>query len=124
MGERITKAIKAELGLDVTVIVRSAAELAVVVKENPFAARDVDPKQLHVVFLSAHPSAASIAVVDRAELAPDEFEVGNRVIYARLPGGVIASKMPDWEKVLGVSATMRTWGTVLRLAQVGVAAAV
>jgi uncharacterized protein (DUF1697 family) len=115
LSASIAARIKKDLGLDVTVILRTGAELVTVIEKNPFLSRRVDPKQLHVVFLSAAPRAALLARVDRDEFGPDEFEAGPRVLYVRLPNGVIASRLPDWEKLLGVSATMRTWGTVLRL---------
>ena len=115
LGKKIAARIKAETGFDTVALVRSGDDLARVIDANPFPRRGVDPKQLHVVFLSAQPRKELIAGVDRADVAPDEFEVGERVIYVRLPAGVMASNMPDWEKALGLSATMRTWGTVLRL---------
>jgi uncharacterized protein (DUF1697 family) len=115
LGASIASAIRKDLGIDVTVMLRTAAELATVIEKNPFPARGADPKQLHVVFLSAAPRGALLAQVDRTAVAPDEFAVGRRVLYVRRPAGVMAARLPDWEKLLGLSATMRTWGTVLRL---------
>jgi uncharacterized protein (DUF1697 family) len=111
----IASAIDAELRLDVKVLVRTATELTTVVDGNPFAVPRADPKQLHVVFLSAAPAADKIANVDRARLAPDQFEPGSRVLYLRLVNGIAGSRTPDWERLLGLTATTRNWNTVTRL---------
>lgn len=111
----ISAGIKAAFGMEVATMVRSAKELAAVVDENPFVARGVDPVELHATFLTANPAAAKIAAVDREECAPDEFAVGTRVIYMRLRNGVMGSRLPDWDKVLGVRATTRNWNTTIRL---------
>ncbi len=115
LERRIASAIDAELGLDVKVLVRTATELTTVIDENPFATRRADPKQLHVVFLSAAPASNKIASVDRDRLAPDQFEPGSRVLYLRLVNGIAGSRMPDWERALGLTATTRNWNTVTRL---------
>jgi uncharacterized protein (DUF1697 family) len=112
---QIASRIKADLGLDVTVLVRSTAEFSSTVDGNPFTLRGADPKQLYVAFLSEPPPRAKVTSVDMDAFAPDQFEFGDRVIYLRLRNGVIASRLPDWERVLGVRATTRGWNTVTRL---------
>src|ERR1017187_2944025 len=48
---QIGSRIAADLGLDVKVLVRSADEFGAVVDANPWPARGVDRKELHVAFL-------------------------------------------------------------------------
>jgi uncharacterized protein (DUF1697 family) len=115
-AKRIAAGIEKDLGMDVKVLVFSAAELAAIVKANPFAAQRVDPKELHVTFLSGPTPRAKLAQIDRGSVAPDEFEPGKRAIYERRRGGVLASKLPDWQKVLGIDVTARNWNTVTKLA--------
>jgi uncharacterized protein (DUF1697 family) len=115
----IAARIEADMGLDVHVIVRSSKELGAIVDANPFLDRGAVPKELHCVFLSAAPSLQGI---DPGGFAPDEFEAGDRVLYVRLPNGVMASRLPNWERVLGLTATMRTWNTVTRLRELADAA--
>jgi uncharacterized protein (DUF1697 family) len=116
MERTIASAIKRELGVETVVLVRSAAEIATVVEHNPFAGRrGVDPKRLHAVFLSKAPARAATASIDMGAFAPSEYAFGKRVVYARLPRGVIGSPMPNWERMLGVRATMRSWAVVLRI---------
>lgn len=101
------------LGPSVCAMVRSAAYLKKVAAGNPFAHHD--PKQLHVVFL-----ASRTKPIDTAKYAPDELAFGDRCVYVRLPNGVQGAKIPDWNKALGVPATMRTWRTVTRLLDLAV----
>ena len=112
----IEKRLTADAGLDVKVLVRSAKEMAGVVDGNPFVGRrGVDVNELGVAFLSADPAAAKVEALSAAAYQPDEFEIGDRVVYTRQPSGVRASKLPSWEKALGVTVTARNWRTVTRL---------
>jgi len=52
---KIEREISARFGLEVTVVLRTKAELARLVAANPFAERESDPTKLHVTFLAAAP---------------------------------------------------------------------
>jgi uncharacterized protein (DUF1697 family) len=112
---QIASRIDSELGLDVKVLVRTADQLAAVAEKNPFAARGVGPKELHVAFLSTAPAAKKLAGLEPEQFTPDEFEVGDRVLYLRLPNGIAGSRLPDWERTLGLTVTVRNWNTVTKL---------
>lgn len=115
LEQQITAAIKRGAGMDVAVLVRSATDLGAVVDANPFAARGVNTDELHATFLASAPPAAKLTAVDSAACAPDEFAVGQRVIYLRLPNGVMGMRLPDWGKLLGQVTTTRNWNTTTRL---------
>jgi uncharacterized protein (DUF1697 family) len=115
LEQQISERIKKDLAMDVSVLVRTAAELIEVVAANPFVAKGTPAKELHVIFLSGVPPSGKAASVDHDAFAPDQFEFGERVIYVRLPGGVMGSRLPDWERLLGLRATTRNWNTVTRL---------
>jgi uncharacterized protein (DUF1697 family) len=114
----IEDAIAAELGMDVTVMVRRADELAAVVDGSRFGGRTDDPKQIHVAFLSEAPSSAAVKRFDAKEFAPDELAVAGREVYLLYPGGYARTKLTNavLEKQLGVRATSRNWRTVTALA--------
>jgi uncharacterized protein (DUF1697 family) len=111
----ISTRLKTTFGMDVVVMLRTAAELGKVVDSNPFVVRGIPPSDLHVAFLSATPSAAHSKALDHKAFLPDEFEFGPRVVYVRLPNGVMGSRLPDWDKALGVRATQRNWNTTTKL---------
>lgn len=109
----VESAIASDLGMDVKVLVRSAAEIDRVVLENPFAKDGIPGTQLHAIFLAANPMKK--IAVDPASVAPDEFALGERVIYIYVPNGLSGSTLPDFGKELGLPVTARNWNTVLKL---------
>lgn len=110
--------IRKDLGMQVTVIVRSGVELAAVVLKNPFLP-GADPATLYVIFLASSPEAASLTRLDPKLVAPDEFRVVDRAIYARYPNGYGRSKMTNtfFENRLRLRGTARNWKTVTKLAE-------
>jgi uncharacterized protein (DUF1697 family) len=114
----IEKRIRRDLGLNVTVLVRTGAELAKVVNANPFApARQ--PAALHVTFLAEKPARFRAVTLDPSRSEPDEFRLLGREVYLHCPNGYGRSKLTNayFEKQLGVAATTRNWKTVTKLAQ-------
>jgi uncharacterized protein (DUF1697 family) len=116
---KIEREIRARFGLDVTVVLRTKAELARLVAANPFAKRESDPTKLHVTFLAAAPDRRRLAGFDRAEFAPDDLHVGRNAVYLHMPTGYGRSKLSNafFEKELAVRATTRNWRTVTKLAE-------
>lgn len=115
LEQELSAGIRRSFAMDVAVLVRTAAELASVVDGNPFVAQGVSASELHATFLASAPAAARIAAVDRDACAPDEFAVGERVIYLRLRNGLTGSRLPDWDRLLGLRTTTRNWNTTTRL---------
>ena len=105
------------LGVDTPILVRTADELAGVVERNPFADVADDPKRHQVSFLSAPLAADVERDLLAADLAPERVAVDGREIHAWHPAGIqrspLAGRLTD--KRLGVTATARTWRTVLAL---------
>ena len=100
-------------GLSVLVMVRTAAELAAVVRANPYAGEQVDPKLLHVAFLAGPPDLARVAALDHAALLPDRLVVSEREPYLRY--ATSSQRSPLARVRLGVEATARNWRTVTAL---------
>lgn len=118
LEEEIAAAVAADVGTEITVMVRSAAAMAKTVAANPWPEAAARPKTLHVAFLTAPAGRRSVAAIDRERFAPDEFEVKGSVVYVHLPGGFARTKLTNdlWERSLGVRSTMRNWTTVSALA--------
>lgn len=115
LEREISSGIRASFAMDASVLVRSAAEFVSAVEANPFAAPGVPSSELHFCFLDAQPAAAKTRGVDPDSYKPDEFAFGKRVVYVRLPNGIMGSTLPDWERTLGVRATQRNWNTTTKL---------
>jgi uncharacterized protein (DUF1697 family) len=117
LAATLHQALADELGLDITCMVRTAAELRRVVEANPFDMAGVDGSRFTVVFLAGPVPHDRLAALDEAAFAPDEFRAGEREIYAHFPHSIrdsrLAARLTDRE--LGVAATSRNWNTVTRL---------
>lgn len=120
---KLTTRIEAELGerlgFDVTVFLRSCAEVAAIASRQPFDAKLVAKSKgkLQVAFYGKKPSAkAKKAVLDLAN-DEDRLAFEGRVLYW-LPSTGISESDLDWKPIdaaLG-QGTMRTMGTVEQIA--------
>lgn len=113
----LTSQISEWLGFDVPVIIRTRAELAAVVKRNPLRSLVDNPALYQVAFLSAKPKAAAIRALQDIDVAPEQFVVHGRELYAWYPGGSGRSNLAGLltDARLGVGSTARNWNTVTKL---------
>jgi uncharacterized protein (DUF1697 family) len=103
-------------GFAIPVIVRSRADLADVVANNPFPDAAADPTKLHVTFLAEQLDPAWIGHIAAGDLVPEEFATRKREIYLSLPGGLGRSKLAAAvDKALRGLGTTRNWRTVTTL---------
>ena len=115
----LAQSIRSALGLDVTVLVRTAAQLAKIVAGNPFLASGADPGKLHAALLATRPALERVRRLREADFAPDELHVSGGVVYLHCPHGYGRSKLSNafLEKQLAVTGTTRNWRTVTTLAE-------
>ena len=111
----IERRIADDLGLTVTVLLRTKEELAEVVAASPFAGRELDSSRVAVTFLADSPDQDRVDQLDPAAFAPEEFVVSGREVYVHCPDGFGRSKLPNFERKLGVAATARNWKVVTAL---------
>lgn len=110
----VESAISGAFGIDVTVMLRTADDLARVIERNPF--RQSDPAKLHVGFMTAEPPSAVVTDLDGERFAPEEFVIRGLELYLHLPNGMGRAKLPPYlDRRLGVATTVRNWNTVNKL---------
>jgi uncharacterized protein (DUF1697 family) len=111
---KVEEVLDEEFGLDVAVVVRSAAELAAVARRNPLREVATDPKRYQVTFLSANLPAKVVRELEDTVAGGERVVVSGREVYAWHPKTIARSKL--WAKLagktLGVTATSRNWATV------------
>jgi uncharacterized protein (DUF1697 family) len=116
LRHEMEKRLKSAFGFEVTVMVRTAAELEKVIANNPFAKEAADPTKVFAVFLTDKVKAADLATIDAAAFEPDRFVGKGREIYLHLPNGAGRSKLAgSIEGKVKVPATARNWRTVTAL---------
>jgi uncharacterized protein (DUF1697 family) len=111
----IEQRIVREFGSEVSIVLRTKAELAKVIAGNPFAVGDL--AKVHVTFLAQKPEAPLVRALAEHRSPPDEFRVVGREVYLRCPNGYGKTKLNNtfWERKLKVAATTRNWNTVTKL---------
>lgn len=118
----LESALHSEFGFEVPVICRSADEIEAVSSGHPFSDLGLDDRLLQVAFLDRPPAQAVESLISADEFAPDRFKGDGREIYLAYPDGSARSKLGHalLESRLGVSATLRNWRSVSKLAEMAV----
>jgi uncharacterized protein (DUF1697 family) len=113
----ITARIAERFGYRVPVVLRTADELAEVVRGNPFLEEGAAEAALHVLFLADRPEARRVAALDPDRSPPDAFVVRGREVYLRLPNGAARTKLTAdyFDAALATTGTQRNWRTVTTL---------
>lgn len=120
LEERIAYELESSLGYAVATFLRTPAELAAIVRHEPFEAGVIDPERhaLYIGFLPRKPSALTVRKVIDLRTAVDEFHVHKRELYwgcrgrfsdSAVSGGIL-------ERAIAMPMTMRNVTTVRRLA--------
>jgi len=113
-AEEAERLIKERFGLEIAVIVRSAADLARIGKRNPLRKVATNPKRYQVTFLGKKLLAKAVRELEEAAAPGERVVVEGREVYAWHAEGIARSKL--WSKLaaksLGVTATSRNWSTV------------
>jgi len=104
--------------LPVTVVLRSAADMAKVVADNPFLKqKGIDVTKLHVTFLGKAPVKPALDRLDALAGTRDQYRLEGAELYLNCPINYGETKLSNGaiEKILGVGATTRNWKTVMTL---------
>jgi uncharacterized protein (DUF1697 family) len=103
--------VRAYAGKPVAVIVRSAPEMAAVLKANPF--QKAEPRHTYVIFLNERPPTDAL---DHASgLRDEDIRLGAREIFVHYASGMGRSKL---KIPAAQSGTARNMNTVAKLAQI------
>ena len=111
-------AMRERLGVETTVMVRTAKDWRGVIAQNPFPAEaGCDPSHLAGVFLKDAPAPGAEALLQGAVTGRETVRVSGRHVYIVYPDGFGRSKVTSTliEKKLGTRGTSRNWNTVLKL---------
>jgi uncharacterized protein (DUF1697 family) len=119
LAETLKATIDAQTRLPVSVVVRSASEMAKIVAGNPFVKQNgIDPAKLHVTFLAKAPSKPPLVKLDALAGARDQYRLAKQEVYLHCPVSYGQTKLSNTaiEKALAVGATTRNWNSVTTLA--------
>jgi uncharacterized protein (DUF1697 family) len=108
--KKLEGALETCAGKPVGVLVRSGAELAAVLADNPFSS--APPNRTVVIFLDAPPPANVLASVSGRQ--SEEIALGTRELYVHFANGIGKSKL---KIPLASAGTARNMNTVARLVE-------
>jgi uncharacterized protein (DUF1697 family) len=121
LAAELSRALEKRFGFTVDVLVRDHAYLQAVLDACPFPAADLEAKQLHATYFSAPADPERFASIDQQAFLPEEFRLGDRVLYLYAPDGLGRSKLAENlsrpRLLKGLVATTRNWNTVVKLAE-------
>lgn len=120
VAAKISAALEDRFGFEIPCLVRDRRYLSAVAEACPFPADLVEGKHLHAVFYSAPVDQDRYADIDQQAFLPEEFRLGDRVMYLHLPGGIGRSALATAlakpaGRLTGITATGRNWNTVKAL---------
>jgi uncharacterized protein (DUF1697 family) len=117
----LERALRKHFGFPVDCLVRTGDYLRAVMDACPFPAESLTGKQLHATYFSAPVDAARFAALDQRAFLPEEFRLGDRVLYLYVPNGLgrspLAEALGKPAITKGLVATSRNWNTVTTLVE-------
>lgn len=120
---RIERQIEATFGFEVTVVLRTLAELEQILAACPFPMEEVEagPVKTYIALLAETPEPAGIDRLLAASGGADEFRISGDQVYILCKEGMGKSKFTNnmLEQKLGVAATTRNWKTMKTLVGIG-----
>ncbi|MCX5611513.1 MULTISPECIES: DUF1697 domain-containing protein [unclassified Streptomyces] len=121
LARELEAAIEAHFGFRVACLVVDGAYLSAVAEACPFPAAELEGKQLHATFFSEQPGPERFAALDQTAYLPEEYRLGDRVLYLYAPNGMGRSKLGEAlakpAVVKGIDVTTRNWNTVVKLVE-------
>lgn len=116
LSSKIAEAMESQFGFRPQVLLLTREQLATCANHNPFSGGELQPKTLHLWFLSAEPENADVDGISKLKSASESFKLSGNVFYLHAPDGIGRSKLAaKVEKLLGVPATARNWRTVTKV---------
>jgi uncharacterized protein (DUF1697 family) len=112
----IEKAISKRFGFGAAVVVVTAKELEAIVAADPLSKVAVNPSRYLVAFVTDGRALADANALSAQSWAPEALALGEGAAYLWCAGGINESKLVmAFYRATRESATMRNWGTVLKL---------
>ncbi len=120
LAKTIHDAIRADFGFDISVMVRSMAEIHDIIKNNPFKGQFENDKDVHVFFLDAELDEDHRILLLEQCSENEMYIIHNRHILSLLKISILDSAVGKGfiDKKLKVAATARNWRTVKKIVEI------
>lgn len=116
LAASITEAINERFGFKPFVLILAADRFRNIAAANPYAESGLEPKFLHVSFLTTNPVNPDLGALEKLKTNSERFALDDGAFYLCAPDGIGRSRLASRiEQHLGVTATSRNWRTVCKL---------
>ncbi|GHJ41039.1 DUF1697 domain-containing protein [Streptomyces sp. TS71-3] len=119
LAAELERVLEKQFGFPVACLVRDGEYLRAVSSACPFPAATLQGKQLHATFFSEPVEPSRFEALDQESYLPEEFRLGDRVLYLYVPNGLgrspLAEALNRPALTKGLTATSRNWNTVAKL---------
>ena len=121
----IAELCRQHFAFDKAIFAPTLAEWNEVIARNPFAkAATAAPTTVHAALLESTPKKEDVERIRALAVKGEDIKVIEGIAYLHTPNGFGTCKMAEkFDKWIGVTNTARNWNTVLKLAELGRAAA-
>ena len=120
ISNKIKQMISLDYGFDVPVLIRTVDEIEEIIHNNPFLEEsNMKIENLHVTFLKDVPNEDDVGRMKLLDFSPDRFKIINNNVFIHCTRKYHETKLGNnlFEKKLKVSASTRTWKTILKLSE-------
>jgi uncharacterized protein (DUF1697 family) len=112
----IAAAVQAAFGVSTPVIVKSAAELAAIIRGNPIVPPESEHSRFLVAFGQEEAALHALRTLPLLAQPPERFVITGEAAYLHCPAGLLKSKVGKaLLGTVGKTVTTRNWATVLKL---------
>jgi uncharacterized protein (DUF1697 family) len=116
LASKISAAINDNHGFQPRILLLTREEMETAVQTNPYPEAEIEPKTLHLYFLTDKPENPDLPALQALQKDNERFQLIDRVFYLHAPDGIGRSKLAEKvERHLSVPATARNWRTVTKI---------
>lgn len=122
LRNKIEHEIETTFGFSVSVVLRTAAELEKIILNSPFSEKEIsdaeqpDAESFYIALLASAPLQERIERLEVYRSESDEFRIVGRDVYLLFHHSIRNSKLANNLQKLDVTATVRNWKTINKLA--------
>ena len=117
LTQRMEEEIGKTFGFPVPVVLRTAEEFEQIIRDCPFSTDSLkEGESVQIAFLADIPSEEGINQLSSYKSQMEEFMIKEKEMYLFIRQSILDSKLAAQIPKLGVTATVRNWKTVMKLA--------
>lgn len=118
LAQRVHNLIKEHIGADLKIIVKTPAQIAQILRDNPYG-EEADISRVFFTLFNQTPSAEQVKLLQQTDFGSDKFIYTPQAIYLFIQGSAAETKLNNnfIERKLKIDATTRNFNTLSKLVE-------